>query len=184
MQFSANCEIRVPDKRTHTHTYQQKQTPKANKMSVNDSKAPIRTVKRVQFGILSPDEIVSIGVFIRLMRSARSTESLWLNTFVPEEYGHQTVFLAYSTSAECRSQMVVSNIQKRWKAAGRSLAVWWIHGKGLLIDRHVAKHAPVIWQNVPDISATLNYPNPSFTLASSPKQSKYCAAYASTARKC
>ena len=25
----------------------------------NDSKAPIRTVKRVQFGILSPDEIVS-----------------------------------------------------------------------------------------------------------------------------
>ena len=25
----------------------------------SDSKAPVRTVKRVQFGILSPDEIVS-----------------------------------------------------------------------------------------------------------------------------
>lgn len=29
-------------------------------MSTNDSKAPLRQVKRVQFGILSPDEIVSI----------------------------------------------------------------------------------------------------------------------------
>lgn len=28
-------------------------------MSVSDSKAPVRLVKRVQFGILSPDEIVS-----------------------------------------------------------------------------------------------------------------------------
>lgn len=28
-------------------------------MSTNDSKAPLRQVKRVQFGILSPDEIVS-----------------------------------------------------------------------------------------------------------------------------
>lgn len=27
-----------------------------------DSKAPLRTVKRVQFGILSPDEIVSMSV--------------------------------------------------------------------------------------------------------------------------
>lgn len=27
---------------------------------MSDSKAPLRTVKRVQFGILSPDEIVSI----------------------------------------------------------------------------------------------------------------------------
>lgn len=26
----------------------------------SDSKAPVRTVKKVQFGILSPDEIVSI----------------------------------------------------------------------------------------------------------------------------
>lgn len=30
-------------------------------MATNDSKAPIRTVKRVQFGILAPDEIVSIN---------------------------------------------------------------------------------------------------------------------------
>lgn len=29
-------------------------------MSSTDSKAPIRLVKRVQFGILAPDEIVSI----------------------------------------------------------------------------------------------------------------------------
>lgn len=29
------------------------------KMSTLDSKAPLRTVKRVQFGIISPDEIVS-----------------------------------------------------------------------------------------------------------------------------
>lgn len=29
------------------------------KMATTDSKAPIRVVKRVQFGILSPDEIVS-----------------------------------------------------------------------------------------------------------------------------
>lgn len=28
-------------------------------MATNDSKAPLRQVKRVQFGILSPDEIVS-----------------------------------------------------------------------------------------------------------------------------
>lgn len=28
-------------------------------MSTLDSKAPLRTVKRVQFGIISPDEIVS-----------------------------------------------------------------------------------------------------------------------------
>lgn len=28
------------------------------KMAASDSKAPLRTVKRVQFGILSPDEIV------------------------------------------------------------------------------------------------------------------------------
>lgn len=28
--------------------------------NTGDSKAPIRTVKRVQFGILAPDEIVSI----------------------------------------------------------------------------------------------------------------------------
>lgn len=28
-------------------------------MSTNDSKAPIRQVRRVQFGIISPDEIVS-----------------------------------------------------------------------------------------------------------------------------
>jgi len=28
-------------------------------MATSDSKAPLRTVKRVQFGILSPDEIVS-----------------------------------------------------------------------------------------------------------------------------
>lgn len=30
-------------------------------MATNDSKAPLRTVKKVQFGILSPDEIVSIS---------------------------------------------------------------------------------------------------------------------------
>jgi len=30
-----------------------------SKMATSDSKAPLRTVKRVQFGILSPDEIVS-----------------------------------------------------------------------------------------------------------------------------
>lgn len=30
------------------------------KMATSDSKAPLRTVKRVQFGILSPDEIVSL----------------------------------------------------------------------------------------------------------------------------
>lgn len=29
-------------------------------MTTNDSKAPLRLVKRVQFGILSPDEIVCI----------------------------------------------------------------------------------------------------------------------------
>lgn len=29
-------------------------------MMTSDSKAPVKTVKRVQFGILSPDEIVSI----------------------------------------------------------------------------------------------------------------------------
>lgn len=29
-------------------------------MALSDSKAPLRTVKRVQFGILSPDEIVSL----------------------------------------------------------------------------------------------------------------------------
>lgn len=28
-------------------------------MAASDSKAPLRTVKRVQFGILSPDEVVS-----------------------------------------------------------------------------------------------------------------------------
>lgn len=32
------------------------------KMAMSDSKATIRTVKRVQFGILSPDEIVSIQI--------------------------------------------------------------------------------------------------------------------------
>lgn len=29
-------------------------------MAYSDSKAPLRTVKRVQFGILAPDEIVSV----------------------------------------------------------------------------------------------------------------------------
>ena len=29
-------------------------------MAAEESKAPLRSVKRVQFGILSPDEIVSI----------------------------------------------------------------------------------------------------------------------------
>lgn len=29
-------------------------------MAMADSKAPVRLVKRVQFGILSPDEIVSV----------------------------------------------------------------------------------------------------------------------------
>lgn len=29
-------------------------------MTTNDSKAPVRLVKRVQFGIISPDEIVSM----------------------------------------------------------------------------------------------------------------------------
>lgn len=32
-------------------------------MATSDSKAPIRTVKRVQFGILAPDEIVS-AIFV------------------------------------------------------------------------------------------------------------------------
>lgn len=32
-------------------------------MAASDSKAPLRTVKRVQFGILSPDEIVSRLIF-------------------------------------------------------------------------------------------------------------------------
>lgn len=36
-------------------------------MSCGDSKAPIRTVKKVQFGILSPDEIVS-NLFINFFR--------------------------------------------------------------------------------------------------------------------
>lgn len=35
--------------------------------TTNDSKAPVRQVKRVQFGILSPDEIVS-NVFNFLFR--------------------------------------------------------------------------------------------------------------------
>lgn len=34
-------------------------------MATSDSKAPIRTVKRVQFGILAPDEIVSKNNFPR-----------------------------------------------------------------------------------------------------------------------
>ena len=32
-------------------------------MAVNESKATLRTVKRVQFGILSPDEIVSSYIY-------------------------------------------------------------------------------------------------------------------------
>lgn len=34
-------------------------------MAMADSKAPVRLVKRVQFGILSPDEIVSDCKFLR-----------------------------------------------------------------------------------------------------------------------
>jgi len=33
-----------------------------SKMAFTDSKAPLRSVKRVQFGILAPDEIVSVLV--------------------------------------------------------------------------------------------------------------------------
>lgn len=37
-------------------------------MAASDSKAPLRTVKRVQFGILSPDEIVSnININFRII---------------------------------------------------------------------------------------------------------------------
>lgn len=41
-------------------------------MSTLDSKAPLRTVKRVQFGIISPDEIVSesaINVFFLIYKN-------------------------------------------------------------------------------------------------------------------
>ena len=31
-------------------------------MSAGDSKAPVRTVNRIQFGILAPDEIVRIAI--------------------------------------------------------------------------------------------------------------------------
>lgn len=41
----------------------------------SDSKAPVRTVKRVQFGILSPDEIVSIENF--RIEQQQSLESIF-----------------------------------------------------------------------------------------------------------
>lgn len=39
--------------------------------NTGDSRAPLRTVKRVQFGILAPDEIVSLAILHVLNRFAK-----------------------------------------------------------------------------------------------------------------
>lgn len=42
-------------------------------MAMSDSKAPLRTVKRVQFGILSPDEIVSTQLEFHNVRKSKKS---------------------------------------------------------------------------------------------------------------
>lgn len=57
-------------------------------MATTDSKAPLRTVKRVQFGILAPDEIVSTNFSIDTSTYGgyQQLESqwmiLWFNLFL------------------------------------------------------------------------------------------------------
>jgi hypothetical protein len=65
-------------------------------MSGSDSRAPIRTVKKVQFGILSPDEIV------------RECVLLIFDYFI-------NFFSSYLFSDECRSLMGEFNFPKQWR---------------------------------------------------------------------
>lgn len=63
--FSDNCSADIWSTSRFTAAKNKQQCAfkgsvvRVGKMAANDSKAPLRYVKRVQFGILSPDEIVS-----------------------------------------------------------------------------------------------------------------------------
>jgi hypothetical protein len=73
---------------------------------IADSSAPYREVKRVQFGILSPDEIVSLKCVPNLMFGLY--------------FMSQIKFL----SEECQSQtMAALNIQKQQKQESQNLVV-------------------------------------------------------------
>lgn len=57
-------------------------------MAMADSKAPVRLVKRVQFGILSPDEIVSV---LNVILGNFNEESFtWKPTFLVHRYNMPT----------------------------------------------------------------------------------------------
>lgn len=88
-------------------------------MAASDSKAPLRTVKRVQFGILSPDECVSIFRNFRRGPNAR--------IFLARRYAD--VFFCFRRSVVCRSPKAVSVSRKRWKADDPNSAVSWTPGK-------------------------------------------------------
>lgn len=62
-------------------------------MAASDSKAPLRTVKRVQFGILSPDECVSTFVnlddlYLRRFQLCTHFTIIVVATYVGHRRGH------------------------------------------------------------------------------------------------
>lgn len=79
-------------------------------MAMSDSKATLRTVKRVQFGILSPDEIVSIS---------NRPRSYCIGLC----FGVKMCEINEYFSAVCPSPRVVSSTRKQWKVVDQSSAV-------------------------------------------------------------
>lgn len=145
-------------------------------MATNDSTAQLRTIKRVQFGILGPDEIVS-GVLLA-NGDTRRLEAL-------------TAFFSYfplwpfvDHSVKCLWHPVVSGTPRLWSVADLSLEAWWIPRKVLWIVLHVARLVEATWTHVLGISVTSIWPSQCFTSATWPKLSKYSVASASGALSC
>lgn len=70
-------------------------------MTTTDSKAPLRTVKRVQFGILAPDEIVSIELEYQIIACCGEMVYFALRDTVPGRCNRLSL-LSPMRSAECR----------------------------------------------------------------------------------
>ena len=144
--------------------------------SIFDSTAPLKDVKRVQFGILGPDEIVikknEIVFWIYY-----SLEVVNKKTCVDESNARYNL-----SSVACRWLSMESSMQKQARPESQKRAVSWIRDRVRQIASLAARPARATSPNVPVTLGTWSSPSPSSTSAFSHRSSKCSGVSASTAQ--
>ena len=163
----------------------------------NDSSAPLRQVKKVQFGIFSPDEIVSRRSCVARTCAPSCNWDVFgmslcaLVDLLCQCYHVRHAMVKQGVNASTLSPLVrnaclsphqeASSTHTRWRGGGQSSMASWIPVRVSLRGGSAARLVQETWPPVLGTLATLSWPDLCFTLGSSLRLSEYCGVSATTA---